>query len=254
MGRRLLLIGDSKSFMVKAIINSLKTSGYEVELCGPHKSDIEAVIDRPRIVIFYLDDVESIEDGLIYLKDNTTNEDTVLLFIGAEMDLEEAYFRIPKNRVTATVRRPVNIKELSNQLEKIFLEKQSEVKKDKKEILVVDDDGTMLRTIKMWLSKKYDIYMCNSGPAALKFLEERTVDLILLDFEMPGMSGPQVLEVLRAGAATNAIPVMFLTAKSDKDSVMTGISMRPENYLLKTMNPEDLISTVDEFFERGPHS
>ncbi len=250
MERQLLLVGDSKSFMVKAIINSLESSGYEVMVCGPHRADIEAVEDRPRTVLFYLDDIESIEDGLIYFKENTTNSDTVLLFIGADMDLEEAYFRIPKNRVTATVRRPVNIKELSNQLEKIFIENKKSSKKERKEILVVDDDGTMLRTIKMWLSEKYDVYMCNSGPAALKFLEERTVDLILLDFEMPGMNGPQVLEVLRVSSATNAIPVMFLTAKSDKDSVMAGISLRPENYLLKTMNPEDLIKTVDDFFEK----
>ena len=132
MKKKLLLIGDKRSFMVKAIVNSLKSSGYDVELCEPYKADIEALKERPRIVLFYLDDVESIEDGLIYLKDNTTNDDTVLLFIGAEMDLEEAYFRIPKNRVTATVRRPVNIKELSNQLEKIFREKKNEPKKEKK--------------------------------------------------------------------------------------------------------------------------
>ncbi|MCR5784897.1 MAG: response regulator [Eubacterium sp.] len=249
MGRRLLLVGDTKSFMVKAIVNSLKSSGYDVVTCGPHRSNIEAVMDRPKIVLFYLDDVPSIEDGLIYFKENTTNDDTVLLLIGAEMDLQEAYFRIPKNRITATVIRPVNIKVLSKQLERIFAEKSSRPQKDKKEILVVDDDGTMLRTIKTWLSKKYDVYMCNSGPAAIKFLDDKIVDLILLDFEMPGMNGPQVLEVLRTDPDTNGIPVMFLTAKSDKDSVMTGISLHPENYLLKTMNPEDLIKTVDDFFE-----
>ena len=51
----------------------------------------------------------------------------------------------------------------------------------RKRILVVDDDGMMLRTMKNWLSKKYDVYMANSGMNAISLLAKNRVDLILLD-------------------------------------------------------------------------
>ena len=50
--------------------------------------------------------------------------------------------------------------------------------------------------------------------------------------------------------ATSSIPVMFLTVKSDKESVMKVVSLKPEKYLLKTMPPDELIANIDEFFEK----
>ncbi|MBO6215101.1 MAG: response regulator, partial [Lachnospiraceae bacterium] len=121
-------------------------------------------------------------------------------------------------------------------------------RKNKKKILIVDDDGTMLRTMKSWLSEKYQVYMVNSGMAAITFLTKNQVDLILLDYEMPITSGPQVLEMLRTDPDMKSIPVMFLTIKADKHSVLTGLSLKPESYLLKTMPKKDLLKNIDDFF------
>ena len=115
---------------------------------------------------------------------------------------------------------------------------------------MVDDDGTMLRTIKTWLSEKYQVFMANSGMSAITFLAKNPVDLILLDYEMPITTGPKVLEMLRSEVATSNIPVMFLTNKSEKESVMQVLALKPEKYLLKTMPPEELIASIDEFFEK----
>ena len=115
-------------------------------------------------------------------------------------------------------------------------------------LLIVDDNGTMLRTMKSWLSEKYQVYMVNSGMAAITFLTKNEVDLILLDYEMPVTSGPQVLEMLRSDSEMKHIPVMFLTIKSDKHSVLTGLALKPESYLLKTMPRKDLMKSIDDFF------
>ena len=114
----------------------------------------------------------------------------------------------------------------------------------------MDDDGTMLRTIKGWLSEKYQVFMVNSGVSAITFLAKNQVDLILLDYEMPVTPGPKVLEMLRSESATSDIPVMFLTVKSDKESVMQVLSLKPEKYLLKTMPPAELVANIVEFFEK----
>ena len=73
-------------------------------------------------------------------------------------------------------------------------------------------------------------------------------DLILLDHEMPVTSGPQVLEMLRSDEETKDIPVIFLTGKSDKNSVMAVVALRPEGYFLKTVDREELLNKLKEFF------
>ena len=119
----------------------------------------------------------------------------------------------------------------------------------KKKILVVDDDGIMLRSMNNWLSKKYDVYLANSGLNAISLLAQKHVDLILLDYEMPVASGLQVFEMIKAEPKTAGIPVIFLTAKDDKETVMKVLAAKPEKYLLKTMEPEALVKSVDDFFK-----
>ena len=92
--------------------------------------------------------------------------------------------------------------------------------------------------------------MVNSGMNAITFLGKNRPDLILLDYEMPVCSGPQALEMIRSESATSSIPVMFLTAKGDRESVTKVLTLKPEGYLLKTMAPSDIIATLDDFFEK----
>ena len=66
---------------------------------------------------------------------------------------------------------------------------------------------------------------------------------------MPVISGAKVLEMIRSEVSTESIPVMFLTTKNDKESVMKVLALKPEKYLLKTMPPQDWIRDIDEFFE-----
>ncbi len=73
-------------------------------------------------------------------------------------------------------------------------------------------------------------------------------DLILLDYEMPVTSGPQVLEMLRNDEDTKDIPVIFLTGKDDRESVMSVLSLKPEGYILKTSGKEEIVNTVRKFF------
>jgi len=90
----------------------------------------------------------------------------------------------------------------------------------------------------------------NSGIQAIKWLAKNKVDLILLDYEMPVTSGPQVLEMLRNDPENANIPVMFLTGKGDKESVMKVLSLKPEGYFLKTIEKAELIKNLNDFFVR----
>jgi CheY-like chemotaxis protein len=113
-------------------------------------------------------------------------------------------------------------------------------------VLVVDDDSSMLRMIKEILSDEYDVATAISGKVALKFLENRSTDIILLDYEMPQQSGSEVYEKLLENPATKDIPVVFLTGVSDRDRIAEVLAMRPRGYLLKPIDSERLKKTITE--------
>lgn len=77
------------------------------------------------------------------------------------------------------------------------------------ERLIVDDDETFLKTVKNWLSRQYRVTIVTSGAQAMMYVADNQPDLILLDYEMPVTSGPQVLEMLRSEPKTAKIPVIF---------------------------------------------
>ena len=114
----------------------------------------------------------------------------------------------------------------------------------RKHVLVVDDNAMMLKMLKEHLHDKYDVATAASGRVALKFLERKTTDLILLDYEMPEESGPAVLEQLRASEHTKDIPVIFLTGVTDTKKIKEALSLKPQNYLLKPVDRDKLLDTI----------
>ncbi|MBQ7615955.1 MAG: response regulator [Butyrivibrio sp.] len=248
MEKRVLLIGGGKSFMVTSIAKELREKGFEVIQASPNITEVERIENKPPVYLIYVDDIEDMMEFFVYLRDRFVEEDISISVIGSHEEMDKIYGSAAKYKLAAIFERPVNVKELGQKMLEVV--EQEEIRLQKKRILVVDDDGTMLRTIKSWLSEKYQVFMVNSGMAAITFLAKNEVDLILLDYEMPVTTGPKVLEMLRSEPSTSDIPVMFLTVKSDKESVMQVLSLKPEKYLLKTMPPAELIANIDEFFEK----
>ncbi|WP_026490434.1 response regulator [Butyrivibrio sp. XBB1001] len=248
MEKRVILVGDKKSFMVTSIAGELQSQGFEVLQAPPDVTAIEHLENKPNVYLVYVDDIEEMMEFFVYLRDKAIENTLSISVIGSPDEIEKIYTATTKDKIAAAFVRPVNVKELGAKMLEIVA--AEEVRLQKKKILVIDDDGTMLRTIKSWLSEKYQVFMVNSGMAAITFLAKNTVDLILLDYEMPITNGPKVLEMLRSETTTNDIPVMFLTVKGDKESVMNVVALKPEKYLLKTMPPAELIANIDEFFEK----
>ncbi len=257
MEKRVLLIGAQKSFMVNAIAKGLEKERYEVVQCEFSKEAVLAIENRPQLYVLYLGDIDPADpekngvEMLKYLNDAIDTERFFLYEVGNSGELEYTSKFLSKIKVTETYLRPLDVKMLSDDLETVV--KNNESEDLKKKILVVDDDGTMLRMIKTWLSVKYRVYMASSGAMALSFLQSNAVDLVLLDYMMPNMDGPQVLKSIRTKDEIKEIPVMFLTSKSDKESVVSVAALKPEKYLLKTMPKAKLIHAIDEFFY-GPYA
>ena len=119
---------------------------------------------------------------------------------------------------------------------------------DNKVILLVDDDPTFLHMAKSWLDEKFKVIMVSSGMQALAFISKNVPCLILLDYEMPGMTGPEVLKKIRTESRTPDIPVFFLTGKTDNDAMNALKDLNPLGFIIKTGGKDELVSKVEEFF------
>lgn len=119
-------------------------------------------------------------------------------------------------------------------------------KAGRKHVTVIDDDTLMLKMIREHLRDKYEVVIVPNGSVALKFLETKTTDLILLDYEMPGESGPEVLAKLRENPATKDVPVLFLTGVTDKQKIAKAISLKPQGYLLKPIDRDKLFEAIEK--------
>ena len=98
-------------------------------------------------------------------------------------------------------------------------------------ILVVDDDKTNLSLAQRILGPQYRIAACNSGTAALTYLETHHPDLILLDINMPEMNGIEVLKKMKAD--NSQIKVLILTVHNEMDYLMKAVDIGVDGYILK---------------------
>lgn len=103
-------------------------------------------------------------------------------------------------------------------------------------ILIVDDNSINLTAIKIVFDNLYKVHAVNSGATALKFLEKQRPDLILLDVEMPEMSGKDLIKILKADPNLSDIPVIFLTANNDENSEAEAFTLGAVDYIRKPMN------------------
>jgi putative two-component system response regulator len=112
-------------------------------------------------------------------------------------------------------------------------------------VFLVDDSITNLTMGRNVLAKHYNIATLESGERLLKMLEKTIPNMILLDVEMPGMNGYEVIKIIKNKKETRDIPVIFLTAKTDGDSELEGLSLGAIDYITKPFSPSLLLRRIE---------
>ena len=117
----------------------------------------------------------------------------------------------------------------------------------KQTVLIVDDDDMMLQMAEYILEKDTDVRIltANSGMKCIGTLQQEIVDLVLLDIQMPGMDGLKTMELIRKREDWKNIPVIFLTATSDKGTVIKASQLGVAGYIKKPFLPLDLVQRVE---------
>ena len=117
----------------------------------------------------------------------------------------------------------------------------------KKRIVAVDDSNVVLKTLKNVLDKdKYEFHAFSTGTRALEYLEQREAipDLIILDIEMPIMSGYDVLSRIKKIPHLTRVPVIFLTSNNQKQEVMKAVTDGVKDYVVKPIDKEILLKKL----------
>ncbi len=111
-------------------------------------------------------------------------------------------------------------------------------------ILVVDDTESNIDILVELLGDDYEVMVSLDGEGALEIAQEDDIDLILLDIMMPEMDGYEVCNRLKEKEKTKHIPIIFLTAKSDEDSIEKAYDVGGTDYVTKPFRPKELLARV----------
>ena len=125
------------------------------------------------------------------------------------------------------------------------------MKKDIK-ILVVDDFSTMRRIIKNLLRELgfTDVDEADDGKTALPILKQGRIDFLITDWNMPGMSGIDLIRAVRADPNLAHIPVLMVTAEAKREQIITAAQAGVNGYVVKPFTAAVLKEKIDRIFER----
>jgi DNA-binding response OmpR family regulator len=116
-------------------------------------------------------------------------------------------------------------------------------------VLIADDDADLRELIAFSLSQAgYLVIKAGDGPAALRRFEEEAPDLVVLDVNMPGLSGFQVCEAIRS---SSRVPVMMLTVRSEEEDLVRALGLGADDYLTKPFSPRTLLARIKALLRRA---
>ena len=113
-----------------------------------------------------------------------------------------------------------------------------------KNILIVDDTETNIDILLELLGDKYELLIALNGIDALEIVAQEHIDLILLDIMMPDMDGFEVCQHIRSNEKTKDIPIIFITAKSDENSIEKAYKIGGNDYVTKPFKALELLARV----------
>lgn len=252
----IVIITHQFSVVVKSMERGLASRGLDVKLIDDNVQEIKKLESETKAFILYLQDSiigdKVLTKSLFLLCDTFMTMDKSVILIGNGNYRRDFMGEIPALDNFVWIDRPVEIDRLLDVITRE--EKRGGGLHRKKKILIIDDDMTYAQMIKIWLGDTYHVEIVIDGMQGISWLAKNETDLILLDYEMPVVDGPKVLEMLKMHEDTASIPVIFLTGIGTKESIERVMALRPQGYILKSTTSEELNKTIRDFFKKHDNS
>lgn len=250
--KKILLIGDLNQTVSK--VNNYLQTRFQTQLCVDSLEMVRGMVRvyEPEMAVICLIGVGELDHKILdFFENRRSNVPVLLIGTPEECKYFEKYY---DNEQFDFLTRPTTLSELMEKCSSVLKledaedgqQETEEAKAEvKKRILVVDDSGILLRSVKTMLADQYEVAVATDGKKAIERAKRRRPDLILLDYEMPVMDGKETLEELRKDEELKDIPVVFLTSVADRDSIAPVLKLKPEGYLLKPIDQKRMFETIE---------
>lgn len=244
--KKILLIGRLNEIVRS--LNECLRDDFQVQLCSEQLENVQGMVKivKPQLIIVCQIGVEEIDRAIfVYLQEKCPR--TPVLGIATQEEWKQ-YTDFYETEQFDKLFRPVKKEKLLSKCRQLLHLDDTAYTiynmPEKKKILVVDDSPLMLRNIKSMLEKKYTVFLATSGKQALSMIPQKEPDLILLDYDMPGMDGRVTFEAIKEDEDSRDIPVVFLTGVADRKAIYSVLKSSPADYILKPPDQDRLLKTI----------
>ncbi len=118
-------------------------------------------------------------------------------------------------------------------------------------VLLVEDEAALVDVLRYNLEREgFEVVATGDGEKALRIVDERSVDLVLLDWMLPRMSGIEVCRQLRRKTGTQDVPIIMLTARGDRADRVRGLNTGADDYMAKPVSPDELLARMRAVLRR----
>lgn len=240
--KKVVIVMYKYSVVVKGIEHKLTDCGYKVKIIAEEFDKVKRLAESTMLFLIFLpngiaDDVVNL-NHLNHIHNVVWEHGKSMMLIGDKKDKADLMKKNHQLENFVWLDRPVKMDELE-----LAVEKALEVTA-KKKILIVDDDPSYAKMVREWIKADYQAVSVTGGMNAISLALKTPVDLILLDYEMPVVDGPQVFQMLKQDPDTENIPVIFLTGVGSREGVERVMALRPDGYILKTTTKEKLLESI----------
>ncbi len=264
---KILVTGKNRRIATDICNHLAEDRDYSVIKCAAKQDDLFRTVpnEMPKVIIICLGDEKKETIRVYDILKECAKLGALTIIVVANQEDKSLFIKYTNLDKMFFLSRPVSLYVLYDKLEEV--EKKYTGEDDdyallteyvnpnsdritRKYILAVDDNAEQLMQIKEHLKEFYEVTLVGSGKDALKFLKKRKVDLILLDYMMPEMDGPEVITQIREDPELAKIPVMFLTGVKDKSKVIkTLVELKPQGYIVKPSKKSALVAKIIDVFD-----
>ncbi len=237
---------------------------YKTIKCDPNRTALFDLMmsDLPEVVIICLGDETQITIEAYNIMKSAIRDGRITTIVVTDEVDEKLFTRYTELDRVLFLSRPVSLFALYEKLSEVektieedkdknlsafreFVNEHTDGKYVRKQILVVDDESEQLLHIKDQLFDFYDVTCVKTGEAAFRYLLRKRPDLILLDYLMPVMDGPEVLRRIQRTEDWGDIPVIFLTGMTEREKVLQTLTeLHPQGYLVKPCKKSEIVAKI----------
>ncbi|MEI6984846.1 MAG: diguanylate cyclase [Rhodospirillaceae bacterium] len=243
---RLIYLIYSDDVEAASLAAEIGCFGYNVRVFSNTVEAREIFRETPPTAAVMVLDLLANGIGAVELAD-VTHETFPVLFISGQDDLV-ARLQAVRSRGAGFFAKPVDVPLLVDVLDRLMVQRSREAER----ILIVDDDRIQANLNGLHLRRAgMDVKILIDPMATIEVLSQFQPDLVLLDMYMPLCTGMELATVIRQMEAFVSLPIVFLSAETDRDKQLAAVGLGGDDFLVKPIKPEHLVSAVVSRTERS---